>query len=55
MGPAASQPILAHLREKLAEIDPHLGPALPEEHPPAPACRSGRCVAGRRARLRRAA
>jgi len=30
MGPAASQPILAHLREKLAEIDPHLGPVLPE-------------------------
>ena len=32
MGPAESQPILAHLREKLAEIDPHLGPALPEKN-----------------------
>jgi protein ImuA len=31
MGPVASQPSLAHLREKLAEIDPHLGPALPED------------------------
>ena len=31
MGPAASQPILAHLREKLAEIDPSLGPVLPED------------------------
>ena len=32
MGPAASQPILTHLREKIAEIDPHLKPALPEEN-----------------------
>jgi protein ImuA len=32
MGPVASQPILAHLREKIAEIDPHLKAALPEEN-----------------------
>src|SRR5258708_12698049 len=32
MGPAAPQPTLQHLRETLAGIDPHLGPALPSEN-----------------------
>jgi len=32
MGPAASQPTLQRLRETLAGIDPHLGPALPSEN-----------------------
>src|SRR5258708_5098001 len=32
MGQAASQPTLQHLRETLAGIDPHLGPALPSEN-----------------------
>jgi protein ImuA len=32
MGQAAPQPTLQHLRETLAGIDPHLGPALPSEN-----------------------
>ena len=32
MGPAAPQPTLQRLRESLAGIDPHLGPALPGEN-----------------------
>ena len=32
MGQALSQPTLQHLRETLAGLDPHLGPALPGEN-----------------------